>query len=161
MRAQSFLIFLLCGAPLAAAATAPAPPGGMGEHSSPMSSLRGDTIAHGPTTRHFLLSDKGGVIQIEAKNPGDTTSRDQIRHRLVWLAAHYKAGDFSSLTATHQGAVPGVPEMIKRKDAITYHYEEMERGGRVVITTADPAAKSAVQEFLRSQIAEHRTGDPA
>ena len=47
------------------------------------------------------------------------------------------------------------------KDAITWRYEEIERGGRVVITTADPAAKAAVQDFLRAQIAEHRTGDPS
>jgi hypothetical protein len=33
-------------------------------------------------------------------------------------------------------------------------------GGRVDIATSDPAALAAVHQFLKFQIAEHKTGDP-
>ena len=46
------------------------------------------------------------------------------------------------------------------KSAISYKFEETERGGRVRISTDDPQALTAVQSFLRFQITEHKTGDP-
>jgi hypothetical protein len=50
--------------------------------------------------------------------------------------------------------------MAERKQAIDYTYRETVSGGRVTITTHDPAALAAVHAFLRYQIAEHKTGDP-
>lgn len=44
-------------------------------------------------------------------------------------------------------------------DALRF-YEDLERGGRVRITTEDPTAQAAVHAFLKAQIADHRTGDP-
>ena len=38
-------------------------------------------------------------------------------------------------------------------------YREMPAGGRVDITTSDPAALAAVHDFLKYQITEHQTGD--
>jgi hypothetical protein len=124
---------------------------------------RGDATMgfdHERTTHHFLITDQGGVIQVEANDPKDTESRDQIRHHLADIAGKFAAGDFSDPAKIHDRVLPGVPEMIRLKDAITWRYEEKERGGQVVITTADPAARSAVHDFLRAQIADHRTGDP-
>jgi hypothetical protein len=125
---------------------------------------RGDAtmgFSHESTTHHFLITDAGGVIQVEANDPADAASRDQIRHHLAEIAEQFAAGDFSAPQAVHDRVMPGVPEMTARKGAITWRYEEIERGGRVVITTADPAARSAVHDFLKAQIADHRTGDPS
>jgi hypothetical protein len=49
--------------------------------------------------------------------------------------------------------------MKQMADMITYKFDESPTGGRVVITTTDPNALAAVQQFLRFQIAEHKTGD--
>ncbi len=46
------------------------------------------------------------------------------------------------------------------EDSIRFTFEEIESGGRVRITTADPEALMSVHEFVRYQITEHRTGDP-
>jgi len=62
--------------------------------------------------------------------------------------------------AIHDRVLPGVPEMIQRKEAITWRFEEVENGGRVVIRTSDPAAVAAIHAFLEAQIGDHRTGDP-
>ena len=44
-------------------------------------------------------------------------------------------------------------------DKIHYKFGETSDGARIVITTTNPDALAAVQQFLRFQIAEHKTGD--
>lgn len=125
---------------------------------------RGDQMmgfAHERTTHRFLLTTDGGVIQVDANDPTDMASRDQIRSHLAGIAKQFAAGEFSAPRQIHDRVLPGVPELIRRKDAISWRYEETERGGRVVISTADPVAKAAVQDFLKAQISDHRTGDPS
>jgi len=124
---------------------------------------RGDQVMgfeHTRTTHHFLIEKDGGVIQVEANDPADAGSRDQIRSHLTQVVQAFSRGDFSMPGAIHDRVLPGVPEMERLKDAISYRYEETDRGARVRITTADPAALEAVHAFLRSQIEDHRTGDP-
>jgi hypothetical protein len=168
-------ILLLCAVPLAAVplaaqetamdpSTCPMHAQHMAQGKSAELDQRGDAamgFAHDRTSHHFLLTADGGVIQVEANDPADTASRDQIRGHLAGIATQFAAGDFSAPRDIHDRVLPGVPEMIRRKDAIAWRYEETERGGRVVITTADPTAKPAVQDFLKAQIADHRTGDPS
>jgi hypothetical protein len=173
MNLRHLPILLLCAVPLAAApataqeaehdhANCPMHAQHMKDSMKDMDQ-RGDATMgfdHERTTHHFLITDQGGVIQVEANDSKDTESRDQIRHHLADIAGKFASGDFSDPAKIHDRVLPGVPEMIRRKDAITWRYEEKERGGQVVITTADPAARSAVHDFLRAQIADHRTGDP-
>jgi hypothetical protein len=56
--------------------------------------------------------------------------------------------------------VPGTKTMAERKAAIRFQYTETDKGGRVNIVTSDPEALAAVHQFLKFQIAEHKTGDP-
>jgi hypothetical protein len=111
------------------------------------------------TTHHFLLNAGGGVIQVEANNPADTASRDNIRMHLSHIAKAFSSGDFSTPMLVHDTMPPGVPVMKERSDKISYKFEETPGGGRVVIATTDTKALDAVQQFLRFQIAEHKTGD--
>jgi hypothetical protein len=76
------------------------------------------------------------------------------------VASAFAGGDFAMTQQIHDRSLPGTSEMTRLKDAISYRYEETERGGRVRITTADPVALDAVHAFLRAQIGDHRTGDP-
>jgi hypothetical protein len=59
----------------------------------------------------------------------------------------------------HAQTPPGAPVMKRLKAAIQYQFENTERGGRVRIATRNAAARAAIHEFLRFQIADHRTGD--
>ena len=110
-------------------------------------------------THHFLLSTDGGVIQVEANHPTDAATRDSIRMHLTHIATAFASGDFAIPMFVHDKAPPGVPVMKQMADKITYKFDESPTGGRVVITTTDPNALAAVQQFLRFQIAEHKTGD--
>lgn len=168
--------FLLLGGALASAAAATDPAScplhaqhqaqaGQTENSDHHAGVdrRGDTVmgfSHQRTVHHFLIEPEGGTIQVEATDPADTESLQQIRTHLAEVARQFSAGDFSMPREIHDRVLPGVPEMVGRKGAISYGFEELPKGARVVIRTADPEAVAAVHSFLEAQIGDHRTGDP-
>ncbi len=124
---------------------------------------RGDKVMgfdHATTTHHFLLAAAGGSIEVTANSAEDTASRDAIRAHLAHIAKMFSEGNFEAPMLIHDRVPPGVPVMKRKKTGIQWKYEEIENGGRVVATTKDPEALSAIHEFLRFQIADHRTGDP-
>jgi hypothetical protein len=120
---------------------------------------KGMGFSHTTTTHHFLLSADGGVIQVEANDLTDTATRDNIRMHLTHIAKAFASGDFAIPMLVHDTTPPGVPVMKELKDKIHYKFEETAGGARVVIATADPDALAAIQQFLRFQIAGHKTGD--
>ena len=111
------------------------------------------------TTHHFRLTASGGVIEVQTNDVSDTTTRDQIRQHLQGISKAFAQGDFSSPMMTHGKIPSGVPDMQRLKGDLSYAYVETDRGGKVVISAANPEALKAVHEFLRFQIEEHQTGD--
>jgi hypothetical protein len=125
---------------------------------------RGDQamgFSHEKTTHHFLVLNSGGAIVVEANDPSDGASRDQIRQHLNHIAKMFSAGNFDAPMFIHDQTPPGVPAMRKLKKKIHYAFESTDKGGRVVITTKNGKALSAIHEFLKFQIEEHHTGDPS
>jgi hypothetical protein len=123
---------------------------------------RGDAVmgfSHAKTTHHFLLKPDGGVIQVEADDANDLAGRDQIRQHLKHIAKKFSEGDFAAPMLIHAQTPPGVPAMQSLKAKIKYEFEELERGGRIRISTNTQEAVKAVHEFLRFQIKDHQTGD--
>jgi len=110
------------------------------------------------TTHHFLLKASRGAILVEANDPADTVIRD-IRMHLSHIAKAFANGDFAIPMFVHDTVPPGVLVMKEMSGKITYKFEETPAGGRVDIVTTDPKGLAAVQQFLRFQIAEHKTGD--
>jgi len=124
---------------------------------------RGDHVMgfdHSKTTHHFLLRSDGGVIQVETNDANDTASRDEIRMHLRHIAIMFSDGNFKAPMLIHAQTPPGVSVMKSEKRKIAYSFEEVEKGGRVIIKTKDPQALKAVHDFLLFQIHEHETGDP-
>jgi hypothetical protein len=113
------------------------------------------------TTHHFHLFSNGGAIEVEANDPNDTESRDQIRMHLSHIASMFAEGNFNAPMFIHDTTPPGVPTMTKLRAEVHYKFEETATGGRVRIMTQSVQALDAVHAFLLSQIIEHRTGDSA
>ena len=111
-------------------------------------------------THHFLIAKDGGSIQVTATDPNDRATRDAIRGHLTQIADDFSAGVFDAPLATHAEMPPGVETLQRLKGSIRYRYEAVAGGARVRIVTNDPEARAAVQDFLRYQIREHKTGDP-
>lgn len=121
---------------------------------------QGMGFAQDKTTHHFLLHNDGGAIQVTANSAGDKGSIDNVRMHLEHIRQAFQSSDFNIPMFVHDQTPPGVTVMINLKDQIRYRYEEIARGGRVVISSKNADAIAAVQEFLRFQITEHKTGDP-
>jgi hypothetical protein len=112
------------------------------------------------TTHHFRIATDGGTIEVTAKDAKDQTSIDLVRRHLEHIAKQFSKGDFNVPMLVHDELPPGAKEMKARTDVITYTYESLPDGGKVIIRTVDAGARAAVHEFFRYQIREHRTGDP-
>jgi hypothetical protein len=113
------------------------------------------------TTHHFLIFNDGGAIDVSVNDSADTKTRDEIRSHLPHIAMMFGDGSFNAPMLVHDSTnVPGTKAMAERKGAIRYQYVETAKGGRVNIVTADRDALAGVHEFLKFQIAEHKTGDP-
>jgi hypothetical protein len=111
------------------------------------------------TTHHFLIEQTGGTIEVTAKDENDKVSVDHIRAHLRHIATVFGNGDFSLPVFVHDTEPPGVSVMKARHAQMTFRYEEIDKGGKVVIQTVDTAAREALHDFLRFQIREHKTGD--
>ena len=116
-------------------------------------------FSHEKTTHHFRLFKDGGAIEVQANDPADNTSRDEIRTHLSHIAEMFAEGNLNVPMFIHDTTPPGAPVMEKRHDLIHYKFQPTDTGARVSIRTADQQALKAVHEFLRFQIAEHHTGD--
>jgi len=123
---------------------------------------RGDQamgLDHLKTTHHFTLAKDGGAIQVEANDPKDKQSRDQIRMHFQHIAMMFSDGNFDIPMFVHAETPPGAEVMRKLKAEISYRYKETDQGALIRITTTNADALQAVHEFLRFQIKEHMTGD--
>ena len=109
---------------------------------------------------HFMLTENGGIIRVEAIDPADAATRDEVRAHLRAIAQAFGDGVFEKPLETHGEMPPGVAALQRLKSSIAYTSEETARGALVRIVTSDREALAAVHEFLRYQIREHATGDP-
>ncbi len=116
-------------------------------------------FSHETTTHHFHLYQSGGVIEVSADDPKDINSRDQIRMHLSHIVIMFSNGDFNVPMFIHDRNPPGASTMSKLRDQIHYKLEETPLGARIEIVTANKEALSAIHDFLRFQISDHKTGD--
>ena len=108
---------------------------------------------------HFTITPAGGTIEVQARNRRDQKTIDAIHMHLSHIASMFADGDFEAPFVTHGENPPGVETLQRLKSAVTYSYVPTKTGGRVEIATTNPEARDALHEFLRYQIAEHKTGD--
>ena len=115
---------------------------------------------HDKTTHHFRLAENGGAIEVTANDPKDTANTEAIRMHLAHIAQLFSEGDFSIPMFVHESTPPGVMTMKLLKGKIHFAYSSVEAGGRVTLASEDAVARTAIHDFLRFQIMDHRTGDP-
>ncbi len=116
-------------------------------------------FSHEKTTHHFELTQDGGLIEVRANDLKDTDTRDQIRGHFHHIVQMFTAGNFNVPMLVHAQNVPGTSVMSQLKEQIHWELQETPRGARIMITADNKPALEAVHEFLRFQIADHKTGD--
>lgn len=112
------------------------------------------------TTHHFFLTDKGGVVQVTAKDPNDKQQIETVQMHLKHISGMFSDGNFSIPHFVHDQNPPGADTMRKLKSSITYSEESLSDGGRVRMESSSPEAVAAIHDFLQFQIRDHKTGDP-
>ena len=109
------------------------------------------------STHYFDSLEDGGRIELQ-RDVDDPEGIRTIREHLQEIARAFKAGDFSTPAFVHMMEVPGTRVMAAKRDAITYTFRELPRGGELRITTRDPEAIRAIHEFMAFQREDHRAG---
>jgi hypothetical protein len=123
---------------------------------------RGDAVmgfSHEKATHHFRLRATGGDIEITVKEPADAATLTQIRGHLAHIVTMFGDGDFTAPMLIHAKNPPGTATMTRLRKSITYTLEPVDGGARIRIVTGNAEALSAIHQFLRFQITDHRTGD--
>jgi hypothetical protein len=109
------------------------------------------------STHRFDALPDGGRIELQ-RDSDDPEGVAQIRQHLQEIAKAFSSGDFSTPAFVHMRQVPGTDVMAARRDAITWTFRELPRGGELRIVTRDPAALEAIHAFLAFQRQDHRAG---
>lgn len=100
-----------------------------------------------------------GVIEVRANDLNDAQTRDQIRAHFHHIVQMFAAGNFNVPMLVHAQNVPGTAVMSQLKGQLHWELQETARGAKITISADSKAALDAVHEFLRFQIADHKTGD--
>jgi len=127
-----------------------------------MVNQHGDQVmgfSHDKTAHHFVLTADGGLIEVRANDVKDTASVSQIRNHFQHIVRLFAAGDFHAPMLVHSQDVPGTATMARLKGDLHWELSEIPRGARITITADNKEAGDAVHDFLRFQIADHKTGD--
>src|SRR2546428_8310613 len=66
-------------------------------------------FSHEKTTHHFLLFKDGGGIEVQANDPTDKTSRDEIRMHLSHIAKMFAEGNLNVPMFIHDTTPLGAP----------------------------------------------------
>src|SRR5690606_35501505 len=109
------------------------------------------------STHRFDALPDGARIELQ-RDVEDPAGVETIRAHLREIATRFAAGHFDVPAFGHARDMPGTRVMAERREAITYTYRDLPRGGEVRITTSDPEALRAVHEFMAAQRGDHRAG---
>lgn len=107
------------------------------------------------STHTFDVYEDGGRIALQ-RNEEDEAGTEAIRAHLREIEKAFREGDFEKPFFVHAGEVPGTKVMAAKKDAITYTYRPLPRGGEVRLVTEDAEAREAIRAFIRFQREAHR-----
>ncbi len=120
---------------------------------------RGDQVmgfSHEKTSHRFVDAKDGGAIEATVKDESDAAQLAAIRKHFKLIAQRFAHGDFSMPMAIHGKLPDGAAEMKAGGKRVQYRYEEMEKGARVNVSTADAKLVEAVHRFLAFQRMDHR-----
>ena len=109
------------------------------------------------STHEFDITPDGGRVSLQ-RDSADSVGIAQIRAHMRLIQHAFQAGDFSTPAFVHDRDMPGTDVMAKKREAIAYTYQDLPRGGAVVIATQDSAARVAIADFMKAQRGDHHSG---
>jgi hypothetical protein len=113
----------------------------------------------GKVVQHYYLVKNGGVIEFTAKDPNDSASVNAIRKYLDVQKDLFEKGKNDTDTDVHGKVPDGLLVMKKLRGEITFYTVNSEGGAVLRMFSVNNQARQAIHDFMKFQIAEHKTGD--
>ncbi len=110
-------------------------------------------------SQHYYLVKNGGVIELTAKDPQDQAVIKAIQKYLDSQKDLFEKGKNESETEVHGKAPDGLLGIKRFRNEITFFSTGTDNGAVLRMFTVNEQAKQAVYEFMKFEIAEHKTGD--
>ena len=110
--------------------------------------------------QHYYLMKNGGVIEFTVKDPTDNASIAVIQKYLEAQRDLFEKGKTDADADVHGKVPDGLPRLKKLRNEITFFAVKSEHGAVLRMFTVNEQAREAIQEFMKFEINEHKTGDP-
>jgi hypothetical protein len=107
------------------------------------------------TTHQFTKTDTGGVQNVVADDPQDTTQITLIRQHLTAEVDRFRRGDFTDPARIHGTEMPGLEALRGHGGRITIDYETTPDGARATYTTSDAELRNALHHWFDAQVSDH------
>lgn len=107
------------------------------------------------TTHVFDTTDRGGIQQVLADDPADSTQVRLIQAHVQAEAAQFRAGDFSDPASLHGTEMPGLAALTQGASRIAVAYSELPAGAQITYRTADATLVTALHQWFAAQLADH------
>jgi len=85
------------------------------------------------TTHVFEMTDRGGIQDVAAKEPGDTATIGLIRQHLMHVAELFCRGDFRDPMSLHSAEMTGVRALSAGSDRVRVEYQVLRSARRQVV----------------------------
>lgn len=108
------------------------------------------------TAHSFIRTETGGVQEVRAKDPLDTTQIVLIRAHLKEEAEKFSRGDFGDPQVLHGEDMPGLKVLASARGKFEVTYQDITDGGRLTYVTTDLQITAALHEWFMVQIMDHR-----
>lgn len=110
--------------------------------------------------QHYYLVKNGGVIEFTAKDPNDSPTISAVQKYLDAQKDLFEKGKTDTDADVHGRVPDGVPTLKKLRNEITFFAVKTDEGAALRMFSVNDQARQAIQDFLKFQINEHKTGDP-
>ncbi len=155
-RIVPILVVIVLGSALVIAQSAPANP----EQEVDTRFSRALGVPLDKVTIHYYLVKNGGVIELSAKNTGDSGTIAALQKYLQNQKDLWEKGKETAVTEVHMHPPEAAATMRKLRNDITFYAAKTDNGGVLRMFSINDQARVAIQDYLRFEINEHKTGDP-
>jgi len=107
------------------------------------------------TTHIFSMTEDGGVQQVIANDPNDSTQVELIRQHIQHEAMLFGAGNFSDPMTLHGSDMPGIKELTAGAANLKVEYAELPDGAQITFTTQDISLITAIHRWFGAQLSDH------
>ena len=111
-------------------------------------------------SQHYYLVKNGGVIEFTSKDPADSATISAVQKYLEAQKDLFEKGKNETGSEIHGKVPDGVLTLKKLRNDITFFAVKTDGGAALRMFSVNTQARQAIQDFLKFEITEHKTGDP-